>query len=184
MRKFLFLSRKAYETAGGVAEEVLYNIKTVVSFGNFDYERQRFGHYINLVHELDKQSGYKLAISSAGVNFFYFLSYFVCIMFAKSLLSKDNPSIKPGDVMTVCFSTTMAISSFGMMAPNISIIQEACVAASDYFTLLDRKVQIDESNSSYRPPRDSIMGRIEFKNIEFIYPSDIKIGRASCRERV
>ena len=70
MRKALFLSRKAYEVAGGVAEEVLYNIKTVVSFGHFDFERQRFGHYIDLVHELDKQSGFKLAISTAGVNFF------------------------------------------------------------------------------------------------------------------
>ena len=173
MRKFLFLSRKAYETAGGVAEEVLYNIKTVVSFGNFDFEKQRFGHYIDLMHELDKQSGLKLAIASAGVNFFYFLSYFVCILYAKSLLSKDNPSIKSGDVMTVCFATTMAISSFGMMAPNINIIQEACIAASDYFTLLDRQVQIDESGSTFRPPRDSVMGRIEFRNIQFIYPSDV-----------
>jgi ATP-binding cassette subfamily B (MDR/TAP) protein 1 len=172
MRKSLFLSRKAYETAGGVAEEVLYNIKTVVSFGNFDFERQRFGHYIDLVHKLDKQSGFKLAISTAGVNFFYFLSYFVCLMYAKSLLSKENPSIKPGDVMTVCFATTMAVASFGMMAPNISIIQEACVAASDYFTLLDREPVIDETNSTYMPPRDNVMGRIEFKNIEFIYPSD------------
>ena len=172
MRKSLFLSRKAYETAGGVAEEVLYNIKTVVSFGNFDFERQRFGHYIDLVHKLDKQSGFKLAISTAGVNFFYFLSYFVCILYAKSLLSKENPSIKPGDVMTVCFATTMAVASFGMMAPNISIIQEACVASSDYFTLLDREPVIDETNSTFRPPRDNVMGRIEFKNIEFIYPSD------------
>ena len=173
MRKFIFLSRKAYETAGGVAEEVLYNIKTVVSFGNFDFEKQRFGHYIDLMHELDKKSGFKLAISSAGVNFFHNMSYFVCIYYAKTLLSKDNPSIKPGDVMTVCFSTTMAISSFGMMAPNINIIQEACIAASDYFTLLDRKVEIDESGSTYRPPRDSVKGRIEFRNIQFVYPSDV-----------
>ena len=80
-------------------------------------------------------------------------------MYAKSLLSKNNPSIKPGDVMTVCFSTTMAIASFGMMAPNISIIQEACVAASDYFTLLDRQPEINESGSTYRPPRDNVMGK-------------------------
>ena len=64
-------------------------------------------------------------------------------MYARSLLTKENSSLKPGDVMTVCFAITMAVSSFGMMAPNISIIQEACVAASDYFTLLDRKPQID-----------------------------------------
>ena len=173
MRKSIFLSRKAYEIAGGVAEEVLYNIKTVVSFGNFDFERQRFGHYIDLVHQLDKKSAFRLALSTGGVNFFFFLSYFVCIIYARSLLSKDNPSIKSGDVMTVCFSSTMAVSSFGMMAPNISIIQEACVAASDYFTLVDREVQIDESESTYRPPRENVKGRIEFKNIQFIYPSDV-----------
>ena len=173
MRKFLSLSRKAYEKAGGVAEEVLYNIKTVVSFGNFDYERQRFGNYIDLMHELDKKSGFKLAISSAGVNFFFFLSYFVVLMLARNLLSKENPSIEPGDVMTVCFASTMAVSSFGMMAPNISIIQEACIAASDYFTLVDREIQIDESASTYRPPRDEVKGKIEFKNIQFIYPSDV-----------
>ena len=172
MRRSLFLSRKAYETAGGVAEEILYNIKTVVSFGHFDFEKQRFGHYIYLVHKLNAQSGFKLAIATAGVNFFYFLSYFSCVMYARSLLTKENNSIKPGDVMTVCFATTMAVSSFGMMAPNISIIQEACVAASDYFTLLDRKPQIDESESNYRPDRNSVKGRIEFKNISFIYPSD------------
>ena len=172
MRKFMFLSRKAYETAGGVAEEVLYNIKTVVSFGHFDFEKQRFGHYIDLVHKLDSQAALKMAIASAGVNFFYFMSYFAAIIYARSLLTRDNNDIKPGDVMTVFFSTTMAVSSFGMMAPNINIIQEACIAASDYFTLLDRKEQIDTSQSNYKPPRDTVKGRIEFKNIQFVYPSD------------
>ena len=172
MRKFIFLSRKAYETAGGVAEEVLYNIKTVVSFGHFDFEKQRFGHYIDLVHRLDTQAGCKIAIASAGLNFFYFMSYFAAIIYARTLLTQDDNDIKPGDVMTVCFSTTMAVASFGMMAPNINIIQEACIAASDYFTLLERKEQIDTSQSTYKPPRDSVKGRIEFKNIQFIYPSD------------
>ena len=172
MRKFIFLSRKAYETAGGVAEEVLYNIKTVVSFGHFDFEKQRFGHYIDLVHRLDTQAGCKIAIASAGLNFFYFMSYFAAIIYARTLLTQDDNDIKPGDVMTVCFSTTMAVASFGMMAPNINIIQEACIAASDYFTLLERKDQIDTSQSTYKPPRDSVKGRIEFKNIQFTYPSD------------
>ena len=172
-RKSLSLSRKAYETAGGIAEEVLYNIKTVVSFSHFDFEKQRFGYYADLVRQFDAKAGFKYAIATAGVNFFSFLSYFVCILYARSLLSKENNNnIKPGDIMTVCLSTIMAISSFGMMAPNISIIQEACIASSDYFTLVDRKINIIESESNYMPSRDTIKGRIEFKNIDFIYPSD------------
>ena len=54
----------------------------------------------------------------------------------------------------------MAVSSFGMIALNISIIQEACITASDYFTLLDREVLIDENNSINRPSRENVMGRI------------------------
>ena len=160
-RKSLSLSRKAYETAGGIAEEVLYNIKTVVSFGHFDFEKQRFGYYADLVRQFDAKAGFKYAIATAGVNFFSFLSYFFCILYARSLLSKENNNnIKPGDIMTVCLSTIMAISSFGMMAPNISIIQEACIASSDYFTLVDRKIHIIESESNYMPSRDTIKGRI------------------------
>ena len=55
------------------------NIKTVVSFGNFDFERQRFGHYIDLVHELDKQSSFKFAISSKFFLFFIlFCMHTIC----------------------------------------------------------------------------------------------------------
>ena len=172
-RKSLFLSRKAYETAGGVAEEVLYNIKTVVSFGHLQFERERFSHYIDLVHELDNDAGTKAGLSTGGVIFFFYLSYGVSLLYARTILSKDNPDIKPGDVMTVLFSSTMAVSSFGTMAPNITIIQEACIAASDYFTLVDRQPQIDESQSTFRPGRDEVKGRIEFKNVSFVYPSDV-----------
>ena len=69
--------------------------------------------FFNLVHELDKQSEFKLAISTTGVNFFYFMSYFVFIMYAKSLLTKANPSIKPGDVMTVYFYDNIIIWNDG-----------------------------------------------------------------------
>jgi len=103
---------------------------------------------------------------------FILLPFSICIFYASSLLSKDNNSIKPGDVMTVCFAATMAISSFGMMAPNINAIQEACIAASDYFNLLDRKPQIYENESCFKLDRNKVKGRIEFKNINFIYPSD------------
>ena len=46
LKKGIILSRKTYEKAGGIAEEVLYNIKTVASFANFDYETKRFNQYV------------------------------------------------------------------------------------------------------------------------------------------
>ena len=36
------LMRQTWEAAGGIAEEILYNIKNVLSFSNFDYELGRY----------------------------------------------------------------------------------------------------------------------------------------------
>ena len=41
MRTGIIMGRKTYEKAGGIAEEMLYNIKTVASFSNFEFEQKR-----------------------------------------------------------------------------------------------------------------------------------------------
>ena len=65
-----------------------------------------------------------------------------------------------------------SIIAIGEMAPNIQIIKESCVASSDYFTLNDRILNIYISEKNLKPEREKIKGKIEFKNIKFIYPSD------------
>ena len=180
VRRSLILSRKVYEIAGGIAEEVLYNIKTVVSFSNFEFEKERFNTHIDKVHELHKEGAFRFAACTGGTMFFLFCTYVVGLLYSKKLLldhaynSNTGELFKSGDIMTVNMATTMAIMSIGTIAPNIMVIQEACVAASDYFTLYERVPQIDESDSHYKPPRDEVKGKIEFRNITFIYPSDEK----------
>ena len=49
MKDGMTQARKAYEKAGGIAEEVLYNIKTVASFSNFDFEAKQFERQILIV---------------------------------------------------------------------------------------------------------------------------------------
>ena len=179
LKKTMVLARKTYEIAGGIAEEMLYNIKTVASFANFDFEIKRFSEYIDKVHQYDKEKAFKLGISIAGILFFIFFTFVVAILYGKKLIineeinSNSGEPFKSGDVLTVIFATLMAIMSFGGIAPNIKIIQESAMASSDYFTLYERKPKIDLRNSTFIPHRDSVQGRIEFQNIDFIYPSDV-----------
>ena len=172
MKRAIFLSRKTYEYAGGIAEEMLYNIKTVASFANFDFETQRFNRYVDKVHEYETEKAFKLGISIGGIVFFLNFTFVAAVLYGRKLV--DDGDMKGGDVMKVIFSTIMAIMSLGSIAPNIKIIQEAAAASSDYFTLYERKPQIDTSESTFRPPRDEVKGKIEFKDIQFIYPSDVK----------
>ena len=71
--KIIVNSRMTYEIAGGVAEELLYNIKTVTSFVNFDYEIKRFGELIDKVEAIDKKRALISGISIGIIIFEYFL---------------------------------------------------------------------------------------------------------------
>ena len=176
LKTAIILSMKTYEIAGGIAEEMLYNIKTVASFANFDFETSRYNVYIDKCNTLEKEKGFKLAISLGALIFFLQFTSVIAFLYGKKLVAdelKGQDGLLPGDVLTVIFSTTIAIMSLGSVAPNIKLIQEAASASSDYFTLVERVPLIDLSESTYKPQRNEIKGKIEFRNISFIYPSDV-----------
>ena len=178
LRKPMIGARKTYEKAGGAAEEMLYNIKTIASFSNFEFEIHRFNRMIDIVHYFDRQKALRLGLSIGGVLFFIYLTFFVALLYSRKLIGdevwNDNSSspFTLGDTVTVVFCTLIAILSIGITAPNIKIIQESAIAASDYFTLYEREPQMDFSQSIEMPPRDQVRGRIEFRDVCFSYPSD------------
>ena len=193
----IILGRKTWEKAGGLAEEMLYNIKTVASFANFEYETRRFNEKIKTVasfanfeyetrrfnekvelcYQLDLGTVFRLGLCIGILIFFMNLAFVIAIMYGRTLIWKDYNDNKgkdytAGDVMGAAMCTLMGIMGIGLTAPNIKVIQESCTATSDYFTLYEREPQMDLSQSVEKPPRDQIVGRIEMKNIKFIYPSD------------
>ena len=177
LRKGIILARKTWETAGGIAEEMLYNIKTVASFVNFEYELRRFNEKVEIVYNIDLINSCKLAFVIGFLIFFLNLCIFIAFIYGRTLIGKDYNTNKGrdftgGDVISAAFCTLMGIAGIGMIAPNIKTIQESCSAASDYFNLYERKPEMDLSQSIEKPPLENIQGLIEFKRVDFYYPSD------------
>ena len=178
VRRPMIGSRKTYERAGGAAEEMLYNIKTITSFSNFEFEIDRFNRLIDIVHYFDRKKAFILGATIGAALFFIYVTFFTATMYSRKLRGEDvwndnaGEPFTLGDIVTVVFSTLVAILSIGFTAPNLKIIQESAIASSDYFTLYEREPQMDFSQSIEKPPRDQVQGRIEFKNVNFIYPSD------------
>lgn len=81
MEDAMVLSRKTYEKAGGIAEELLYNIKTVTSFVNFDYEINRFGKLIDEVEKYDKKKSLILAISIGIMLFGIYFGFTLTLVY-------------------------------------------------------------------------------------------------------
>ena len=177
MRTGIIMGRKTYEKGGGIAEEMLYNIKTVASFSNFEFEQKRFNEKIEVCYQLDLATVFKLGLAIGLLIFFLNATQTISLSYGRTLIRKDINANKGqdftgADVIGVTFSTLMAIMGFGLIAPNIKIIQESYTASSDYFTLVEREPAMDFSQSVEKPDRDSIQGRIEFRNVVFKYPSD------------
>ena len=177
LRTGIIMGRKTWEKAGGLAEEMLYNIKTVASFANFEYEMRRYNEKVELCYQLDLGTVFRLGLCIGFLIFFLNASFVIAILYGRTLIGKDINTNKGrdftgGDVMGAAFCTLMGIMGIGLTAPNLKVIQEACTATSDYFTLYERVPEMDYSNSVEKPPRETFVGRIEFKNVVFKYPSD------------
>ena len=174
LRKPMIGSRKMYEKAGGAAEEMLYNIKTIASFSNFEFEIHRFNRMIDIVHYFDRQKALRLGLSIGGVLFFIYLTFFVALLYARKLIGdevwNDNSSspFTLGDTVTVVFSTLIAILSIGITAPNIKIIQESAIAASDYFTLYERVPEMDFSQSVETPQESKCKEELNLEMYVFV----------------
>ena len=177
--KYLIKSKKLLEKAGGISEEILYNIKTVTSFCNFDYEINRYNQLIDDSFKLEKKRALIEGIAYGLLVCSSFSSVCFCYLYSRILIANKEINYstgKPynsGDIPKVILCLETAIYSISGLGPNIQIIKKACIASSDYFTLLNRKRKILVNDSGYIPVRDNFKGKIEFKNVKFMYPNDI-----------
>jgi ABC-type multidrug transport system fused ATPase/permease subunit len=171
------LSRKVFEQAGAIAEEILYNIKIINSFANFDYELKRFYEKTEITANLEKK---RILISDIALSFLYFgqvLSVFIAILYGRTLVANDynynmGRDVSGGDINLTFNCAVTLIASTVDFLNDIGDVTSSLSASSDYFNLIERRPQMDLTYSIQKPPLSEIQGNIEFNNVDFYYPSD------------
>ena len=83
LRIGIIMERKTWENAGGLAEEMLYNIKTVTSFANFEYEMTRFNQKVELCYQLNKSTVFRLGICIGILIFLLNTSNSIAIIYGR-----------------------------------------------------------------------------------------------------
>ena len=171
------LARKTWELAGGIGEEILYNIRTVASFTNFEYELQRFNEKVELSNRIELKTNLQLTLISASFIFLQGISIFITIFYGRTLVKKDFNAFRGRDLtggdVTLTFSNMVKFLSTLMdFSLHVRYIKLGLEASSDYFSLYERRPQMDLTNSKEKPPLSDIKGKIEFKNVNFYYPTD------------
>lgn len=75
-----------YAKAGGIAEEILYSIKTIISFANYKHEKERFGKGINEALSNGLESAKKNGMGMGFLFFIIFGAYALAIWYGGTLL--------------------------------------------------------------------------------------------------
>ena len=187
---------RTYERAGGIAEEVVYNIKTVVSFGNEEFEQQRYEDYLQKALKMGITMGFKNGLGIGFIIFVIYGSYALGIgygscLIANSKLNNESDGVGAGVVITVLFSIIFGCFALGQAAPNIKSMVEARNAGKDYLLLLHRrrrklKKQMHSNSTNHnsegnygklfklKPIKDTLTGYLQFHNVSFKYPNSHK----------
>ncbi|BES97014.1 Multidrug resistance protein [Nesidiocoris tenuis] len=157
-----------YGIAGGICSEVLNGIKTVSSFGGESREIQR---YAKALEEGSKLAMGKYHIFSIAAGVMYLSTYGAfgfAFWYGASLVNDED--VSAGSIFTVFFSVMTGAFSIGSALPFINSVATAVGAASSILGIIDRQPAID-CYSHEGKILDHVEGVIEFRDVEFRYPS-------------
>ncbi|KAH9286837.1 Multidrug resistance protein 1A [Echinococcus granulosus] len=158
---------QAYSEAGGIAGEVLSSIRTVFAYGG---QKRTYERYANELYKAER-TGIRKGMAIGAGNGFVSLSIFsaaaLCLWYGITLVRTERFS--NGTVILVVVSIIISSIAVGKALPEIEALARAVSAAKKVYAIIDRVPPIDIEKGGEIIP--DFQGRIEFKNVNFSYPS-------------
>ncbi|KAJ2091418.1 hypothetical protein IW138_001877 [Coemansia sp. RSA 986] len=159
----------SYAAAGGVANEVLASIKTVMAFGAQEREVKRYTEKIGSARRVGLTRAWVVGVNMGFVMFALFGLYALGFWYGGRLVRKGE--MHPAQVLNVFFALIIGGFSLGNAAPSITALASARGAAVKVYATIDRQSPIDAIDSEHGTSADGISGDIEFCNVGFSYPT-------------
>ncbi|XP_051127432.1 ABC transporter B family member 15-like [Andrographis paniculata] len=169
-RALMSIARKIkneYNKAGVIVEQAISSVRTVYSFVGESKIIKAYSDALQGTVKLGMRQGIAkgLAIGSNGVTFaiWSFMSYY-----GSRLVMYHGA--QGGTIFTVGASMTIGGLALGIALPNLRYFAEAKVAAEHIKEVIGRVPKIDSDNMDGQI-LPTVYGQVEFKHVEFAYPS-------------
>ncbi|KAJ1733703.1 hypothetical protein LPJ72_002728 [Coemansia sp. Benny D160-2] len=161
--------QSAYAAAGGVADEVLASIKTVMAFGGQEREAKRYTEKLEQARKAGLLRAWVVGINMGFVMFALYALYALGFWYGGKLVRQGE--MQPAQVLNVFFALIIGAFSLGGAAPSISALASARGAAVSVYATIDRQSPIDAIDDTRGISADGISGDIELRNVDFSYPT-------------
>ncbi|KAJ2320506.1 hypothetical protein H4R23_001127 [Coemansia sp. Cherry 401B] len=159
----------AYSEAGGVAEEVLSSIKTVMAFGGQLRELERFKAKVAKARAAGLRKSWILGGCMGFIMFSIYGVYALGFWYGGKLVREGR--MDPAQVLNAFFSLIIGGFAIGNAAPSISAVASARGAAVKVYQVIDRQSPIDAVDTSQGLSAADIRGEIELSDVDFRYPT-------------
>uniref|UniRef100_A0A0E0CH24 Multidrug resistance protein n=1 Tax=Oryza meridionalis TaxID=40149 RepID=A0A0E0CH24_9ORYZ len=159
--------REQYTRPGAIAEQAMSSVRTVYSFVAERTTMAQFSAALEESVRLGLKQGLAkgVAIGSNGITF-AILAFNV--WYGSRLVMSHG--YKGGTVFVVCYAVIQGGLALGSGLSNVKYLSEASSAAERILEVIRRVPKID-SESDTGEELGNIAGDVEFRNVEFCYPS-------------
>ncbi|KAJ1799503.1 hypothetical protein LPJ59_001779, partial [Coemansia sp. RSA 2399] len=167
--------QNAYAAAGGVADEVLASIKTVMAFGGQEREVKRYSEKLRKARKAGLTRAWVVGANIGVVMFAVYGVYGLGFWYGGKLVRQG--AMSPARVLNVFFALIIGGFSLGNATPSITAVASARGAAIKVYEIIDRRSPIDAIESKRGIGAEGIAGEIEFRDVVFSYPtrSDVRV---------
>ncbi|KAL9638683.1 MAG: hypothetical protein Q9164_001391 [Protoblastenia rupestris] len=161
---------RIYSQASNMAQETISSIRTVHAFWAHAKMVKKYDDFLQQAHtEGNKKSpNYGVLFS---VEYFCVYSGIALCFWQGFRMFQSGEVADAGQVFTVVFAALIAATSVSTIAPQITAFTNAAAAASELFSVIDKKSELDPLDESGKMSSDSCDGSIEITNLAFAYPS-------------
>ena len=163
-----------YVKSSAYAEEALSAIRTVMAFGAQKKMSDRYNSNLGNARSEAIKKALIVALGLGVVYFLLFSGYAIAFYFGAILL--EIGEITAGEIISIFFSVLIGAFCLGQIAPDVQAFMNATASGQKIFEVIDRAPEIDSSSTDgIIIPEEKMKGRIVIEDVDFSYPTRIKV---------
>ncbi|GJX55407.1 ABC transporter B family member 15-like protein [Tanacetum coccineum] len=159
--------KDAYDKGGGVADQAISSIRTVYSYVGEQQTINKFSHALETSMRLGIKQGLTKGLMIGSMGMIFVAWAFVAWVGSYLVTEKGESG---GKVFVAAICIIMAGLSAMSALPNVPFISDAKIATARMFEMISRVPLIDSERVKGKTI-PSVRGDIEFRGVEFSYPS-------------
>ena len=153
-------------------------MKVVQTYGSEELEATNYKKYLSNSHRVTQSEIVKTAVGLGLIQFLMYLFYGYTLYFGGKL--RNDIALEPdtegdeysgGDIIAIMFCVIIGAFGLGGGATHFKAVSDAMIAGKLAYDIMDHIPKVDPNTPGEMAVASEIKGQIEFRNVNFTYPT-------------